>query len=103
MRSGLMTRPPASWAMRIMRPSTYAGTPVIMRSGGVPRRLGQLARTRSWLPPMPPEVTMTAPASIENALSISRELSWPRATGSSFSTEPRAPVTRPLEAMSSST
>ena len=28
--------------------------------GGLPRRAGQLARTRSWLPPMPPEVTTTA-------------------------------------------
>ena len=55
-----MIRPPASSAMPSILPSTCAGTPDSIRRGGVPRRSGQLARTRSWLPPMPPDVTITA-------------------------------------------
>ena len=51
-------RPPA--VMPSIRPSTCAGTPATMRAGGVPSRSGQARRTRSWLPPMPPLVTMTA-------------------------------------------
>ena len=46
--------------MPSIRPSTWAGTPATMSAGGVPSRAGQLRRTRSWLPPMPPEVTTTA-------------------------------------------
>jgi hypothetical protein len=38
-----------------------------MSAGGVPRRSGQAARTRSWLPPMPPEVTIVAAAVISKA------------------------------------
>src|SRR3984885_12716468 len=55
-----MTCAPAASAMPIIRPSTCAGTPEIMCRGGVPSRAGHAARTRSWLPPMPPEETMTA-------------------------------------------
>ena len=58
---GLITRrPPALCAIAIIRPSTCAGTPLII----VLRRIGpaapaSCARTSSWLPPMPPEVTST--------------------------------------------
>ena len=39
-----------------MRPSTWAGTPEIICFGGLPSRSGQLRRTSSWLPPIPPLV-----------------------------------------------
>ena len=57
MRSRLISRAPAASVMPIIRPSTCSGTPEIMNLGGSPRRLGQWARTRSWLPPIPPEAT----------------------------------------------
>ncbi len=60
MRSRLISRAPAFSVMPIMRPSTCAGTPATMCFGGSPRRFGQFCRTSSWLPPMPPEATMTA-------------------------------------------
>jgi ABC-type multidrug transport system fused ATPase/permease subunit len=40
------------------RAADGSGTPVIIDDGGVPIRSGQLRRTTSWLPPMPPVVRM---------------------------------------------
>ncbi len=60
MRSALMIDAPAFCATSIMCPSTKSGTPDSMNFGGVPIRSGQFLRTRSWLPPMPPDVTITA-------------------------------------------
>jgi hypothetical protein len=62
-----MTFAPVDWAISIIRPSTWWGTPEIIDFGGSPRRCGQLRRTRSWLPPMPPEVIRTACASTRPA------------------------------------
>ena len=89
--------------MASMRPSTYAGTPVIMRSGAVPRRLGQLARTSSWLPPMPPEETTTAWALSSKSPTTSRLVGRPRPAASAASTDPRTPLTAPPDTTSSST
>ena len=50
-----------------MCPSTCAGTPESSRCGQGPSRAGQFLRTRSWLPPMPPEVTTTACAAISKS------------------------------------
>ena len=72
-----MIRPPAASAMPSILPSTCAGTPESIRCGGVPSRSGQLARTRSWLPPMPPEVTITAWARSSKAPATSRLLAVP--------------------------
>ncbi len=46
-------------------------------SAACPSRSGQFWRTRSWLPPMPPEVTITAPALSSNSPTTSRELGLP--------------------------
>ncbi|CNK04415.1 Uncharacterised protein [Mycobacterium tuberculosis] len=46
--------------MSSMRPSTWAGTPVIIDFGGVPMRSGQWRRIMSWLAPIPPVVMTTA-------------------------------------------
>ena len=62
-----------------MRPSTWAGTPEIMCVGGFPSRSGQFLRTSSWLPPMPPEVTITMGALSSKSPVSSRLLDWPRA------------------------
>jgi len=70
--------PAVVWAMPIIRPSTCAGTPDSMLAGGVPRRSGHAARTRSWLPPIPPEVTMTACARNSNSPAAVREDETPR-------------------------
>jgi hypothetical protein len=86
-----MTFPPASWVISIMRPSTCAGTPESMLRGGDPSRSGQLRLTRSWLPPIPPEVTITAPAAKENSPTASRLLERPRAHASGASTVPDTP------------
>ena len=80
MRSRLMTLPPAASVMPSMRPSTWSGTPQIMRLGGSPSRFGQLWRTRSRLPPMPPEVTMMACAFSAKSPTTVRELACPRST-----------------------
>ena len=53
-----------------MWPSTCAGTPDSSRCGAGPSRAGQFLRTRSWLPPMPPEVTTTACAVISKSLDL---------------------------------
>ena len=65
-------------AMPSIRPSTCAGTPDSMRCGrrAQPRR-PVAARTRSWLPPMPPEVTIDGlRAELEVADRV--RASWPR-------------------------
>ena len=46
---------------------------MIIVSGAVPSRAGQLLRTRSWLPPIPPEETMVAAAVISNEPTTSRD------------------------------
>ena len=71
-----------------MRPSTWAGTPESICVGAVPRRAGQLARTSSWLPPIPPELTITAPAVSSNSPTTSRELDRPRPQSSGARTAP---------------
>ena len=103
MRSGLITLPPAFWVIWIMRPSTWAGTPEIMCVGGFPSRSGQFLRTSSWLPPMPPEVTITMGALSSKSPVSSRLLDWPRAQESGASTLPVTPMTAPLEVTSLST
>ena len=57
--------------------------------GGSPSRSrGQLRFTRSRLPPMPPDVTMTAPAESSKSPATSRLLCWPRSTLEGTSTSP---------------
>ncbi len=79
---------PAFSAMPSIRPSTCAGTPESIFSGGVPSRSGHWARTRSWLPPMPPEVTITAWALSSKAPATSRLLAVPRSAALGSSTSP---------------
>src|SRR3712207_7637256 len=67
MRSRLIRFAPAASVACSMRPSTCAGTPERSRCGAGPRRAGQFCRTRSWLPPIPPEVTTTACAETSNS------------------------------------
>ena len=90
-----MTLPPAACVISSIRPSTWSGTPEIMCFGGSPSRFGQLARTSSWLAPMPPEVTITTGASSANSPTAVRELFWPRRTPLGSSSSPRTPVTAP--------
>ena len=90
-----MTRAPASWVTPSISPSTWAGTPDSMRAGGSPSRAGHMRRTRSWLAPMPPEVTMTACARSENSPTTVRELATPRAAALGSSTSPSTPSTTP--------
>ena len=71
--------------------------------GGLPRRAGQLARTRSWLAPMPPEVTTTAWARRSKSPVVSRLVGTPRASAAGASTRPRTPTTAPPSVTSSST
>ena len=86
-----------------MCPSTWAGTPESSRCGAGPSRAGQLRRTSSWLPPMPPEVTTTACARISKSPTSVRELASPRATPLGSRTAPRTPVTAPSVTTSSAT
>src|SRR3954451_9352667 len=86
-----------------MRPSRCAGTPDSMWSRGVPSRFGQAARTRSWLPPIPPDATITTGARSSNSPVTSRLLGAPRSAESGARTAPRTPTTRPSSTMSSST
>ena len=59
--------------------------------GGVPSRSGQVARTRSWLPPMPPEVTITAWArAARTRRPATRELRPPRAAAARLEHRARA-------------
>ena len=74
-----------------------------MRRGGLPIRAGQFARTRSKLPPIPPEVTITAWASSSKSPTAVRELRAPRGTADGSSTVPRTPPTTPSVTTSSST
>lgn len=78
-------------------PSTCAGTPEIMCSGGVPSRFGQWARTRSKLPPMPPEVTITAWARYSKAPVTVRLVARPRSTSEGSSTSPETVSRAPPE------
>jgi hypothetical protein len=103
MRSGLITFAPEPPAISIMRPSTWAGTPEIIRSGGSPSRSGQLRRTRSWFPPIPPELTSTIGARSSKSPVSSRLLDWPRAQASAASSFPVTPPTAPFELVSEST
>ena len=89
--------------MPSIRPSTCAGTPVTMSVGGVPSRAGQLARTRSWFAPMPPEVTITAWADSSNAPTSVREVATPRAASDGSRTAPETPVTTPSVLVRAST
>ena len=90
-----MMLPPALSTMPSMRPSTWSGTPDSMCSGGSPRRFGQLLRTRSWLAPMPPDVTITACAFSAKSPTTVREERAPRSTLLGSSTSPRTPSTTP--------
>jgi hypothetical protein len=74
-----------------------------MRAGGRPSRSGQLSLTRSWFPPMPPEVTITAWARSSNSPTATRELAVPRAASLGSRIWPRTPSTWPSVALSSST
>lgn len=87
-----------------MRPSTYAGTPVTMDSGGVPMRsTGQFFLTSSWFAPMPPEVTMTALARSSKSPTVSRDEATPRAAAEGSSSDPRTPTAAPSSTINSST
>ena len=90
-----MTLPPAVSVMPSMRPSTWSGTPQIMRLGGSPSRFGQLLRTRSWLPPMPPDVTTMACALSAKSPTTTRELACPRSTVLGSRTSPCTPSMTP--------
>jgi hypothetical protein len=83
--------------MASIRPSTCSGTPQIIRSGAGPSRSGQVARTRSRLPPMPPEVTITAGACSSNSPTRTRELRVPRPAWLGSRIAPRTPSTAPRE------
>ena len=63
--------------------------------GGSPIRFGQFARTRSKLPPMPPDVTSTAGACSSNSPTAVRELGAARGTSDGSRTVPRTPSTTP--------
>ena len=89
--------------MPSIRPSTWAGTPATIVFGGVPSRAGQALRTRSWLPPMPPEVTITACARSSKSPTSTRLLALPRSTRVGSRTAPRTPTTVPPSTTSSST
>ena len=62
-----------------------------MRTGGVPSRAGQLARTSSWLAPSPPAVTTTAWARSSKVPAATREVGAPRAAPSAARTVPATP------------
>jgi hypothetical protein len=96
MRSALMIAPPAFWVISIIEPSTKSGTPASMNFGGVPMRSGQFLRTRSWLPPMPPDVTITACAENEKSPATVRELGSALPVGEASSTSPDTPSHTPL-------
>src|SRR6266545_3074872 len=98
-----MMLPPASAVICSIRPSTCAGTPATIVLGGEPSRDGQLRRTRSWLPPMPPEVTITACACSSKSPVSTRELAWPRSMSDGSRILPRTPSTTPPVVTSSST
>lgn len=66
-------------------------------------RFGQFFCTRSQLPPMPPEVTSTAPARISKSPTTVREDVTPRATSVGSRTAPRTPVATPSVTTTSST
>jgi len=89
--------------MASIRPSTYSGTPQIIRSGAGPSRSGQFSRTRSKLPPIPPEVTITAGACSSNSPASVRELRVPRAAWLGSRIAPRTPSTVPPVTVSPST
>ena len=74
-----------------------------MCRGGVPSRSGQLARTSSWLAPIPPEVTSTTGASSANSPTAVRELFCPRRASLGSSSSPRTPVTAPPPTVRAST
>ena len=78
-----------------MRPSTCAGTPESICVGAGAEALGPAARTSSWLPPIPPELTITAPAASSNSPTTSRELDRPRAQSSGARIAPVTPSTAP--------
>ena len=104
-RSRLIRRAPASWVMPSIRPSTKAGTPDSIDFGAGPRRsVGQNSRMRSKLPPMPPLVTITAPARASNSPDRRRG-SWQHREWMHRQQAPRrvAPTTAPDSVMSSST
>ncbi|GAW25974.1 putative fumarate reductase succinate dehydrogenase flavo protein [Rosellinia necatrix] len=97
LRSRLMTFAPADSTMSIMRPSTWAGTPMTKFSGtlGPRRSTGQAFLTASTFPPMPP-VAMTTAEPRSSNVSIAFLDDWaPRSTGSCSSTRPRTPTALP--------
>ena len=68
------------------------GTPESIRRARRRAAPGQFRRTRSWLPPMPPEVTMTAcAAELEVADHRPRSSARPRPTSLGSRTSPRDP------------
>ena len=83
-----MTRAPAASVMPSIRPSTWAGTPATIVLGGVPSRAGQALRTRSWLPPMPPLVTITACAAQLEVADLVAVVGRPRSAPSGSSVPP---------------
>jgi hypothetical protein len=99
----LITRPPAFSVIAIIRPSTWAGTPQSSCSGTRPIRFGQFARTMSWLPPIPPLVTITAEARNSNCPIDFRDDDTPRGSVEGSKTVPRTPVTASRSMISSST
>ena len=69
-----------------------------------PRRAGQFLRTRSWLPPMPPLVTIDRLRANGEVADHVAELGSPRATHcSGQALSPRTPSTTPPVVVSSST
>ena len=63
-------------------------------SAASPSRSGQLARTSSWLPPMPPEVTITAGARARTRRRPRASSAAPRRAPLGSSTSPRTPSPR---------
>ena len=90
-----MTLPPAAWVIAIIRPSTWSGTPEIMRVGGAPQARGPVAAH---------ELVVGADAARgdddglraqrEVAWPPSRELAWPRRTPLGSRTRPAHAVDR---------
>ena len=74
-----MTRPPARSVTPSISPSMESGTPDSISAGASSGPPGQFRRTSSWLPPMPPEVTITAPAPSAKSPTATRDVGSPRA------------------------
>lgn len=104
MRSRFITFAPASSVIPIMRPSTWAGTPMTKFSGtlGPSRSLGHAALTASTFPPMPPEETRTAEPYISNSPLMFRFVLTPLGESSGSRVRPLTPTTLPVASSTSS-